>query len=69
MEINSLRVLKDEWDQIDKSNFSEKLEFEYDENDPLYVKLKEMSDELEMPLNDLISALIYKQFKSEIQKS
>lgn len=63
---NLLRI-KNEWDQMDKSNFSEKLELEYDENDPLFIKLKTMAEEIEMPIDEFISALIYERYKNELE--
>lgn len=64
--MNNLKNLKTDWENLDKSDFSEKIEFEYDENDPLYIKLNEMADEIDMPIEDLISALIYQHYKNSL---
>lgn len=60
--MKSLQQLKQEWDELDKSNF-ETLELEYKEDEPLYINLKKMAEEANMTVEDLISKLIIEYFE------
>jgi hypothetical protein len=55
----NIKELIDNWQKLDKTSFTENIELEYDDDDPVYVRLKAMAEENNVEFSEFISALIY----------
>lgn len=47
------------WEKLDKTSFTESIEIEFDDDDPVYVRLKDLAEENNVEFSEFISALIY----------
>lgn len=62
----NLQEIKDNWENLDKSSFTENIEIEYDDDDPVFLQLKSLAEEANMDLSEFLSALLFDWFKNEI---
>lgn len=65
----NIKEIKDNWLKMDKSSFTESIELEYKEDDPLYLKMKQLAEENEMELSEFINMMLYTWVKEDIEKS
>lgn len=65
----NIKEIKDNWLKMDKSSFTESIELEYKEDDPLYLKMKQLAEENEMELSEFINMMLYTWVKEDMEKS
>ena len=53
---------------MDKSSFTESIELEYKEDDPLYLKMKQLAEENDMELSEFINMMLYTWIKEDMEK-
>jgi hypothetical protein len=65
----NIKEIKDNWLKMDKSSFTESIELEYQEDDPLYLKMKQLAEENEMETSEFINMMLYTWIKEDMEKS
>ena len=64
----NIQEMKENWLKLDKSTFTESIELEYKEDDPLYLKMKQLAEENEMEVSELINMLLYGWLKTDLEQ-
>lgn len=64
----NIQEIKDNWLKMDKSSFTESIELEYKEDDPLYLKMKQLAEEYDMELSEFINMMLYTWVKEDMEK-
>jgi hypothetical protein len=64
----NIQEIIDNWNKMDKSSFTESIELEYKEDDPLYLKMKQLAEENDMELSEFINMMLYTWIKEDMEK-
>ena len=63
----NIKEIKDNWNKLDKSSFTESIELEYKTDDPIYLRMQQLAEENEMETSEFINMMLYELIKNDLE--